>query len=163
MYDLSFSNGANLKWSNSQIEHFSNGAILKWSTSQMQHFGVATLCHISRFQEQRNMACDVLMNDSYIIDRKAYTALSCIQKIQEIQKSRWQKMKGNKYKNKCRKARLKPPAELTGKAVSRGHHLSGPMLVTAKIHPILLSKNKSCRFEIYALVLVVKWTNSYII
>ena len=55
----------------------------------------------------------------------------------------------------------KPPAELTSKAVSRGHHLSGPMLVTAKIHPILLSKNKSCRFEIYALV--VKWTNSYII
>ena len=55
----------------------------------------------------------------------------------------------------------KPPAELTGKAVSRGHHLSGPMLVTAKIHPILLSKNKSCRFEIYALA--VKWTNSYII
>ena len=55
----------------------------------------------------------------------------------------------------------KPPAELTGKAVSRGHHLSGPMLVTAKIHPILLSKNKSCRFEVYALV--VKWTNSYII
>ena len=26
----------------------------------MQHFGVATLCHISRSQEQRNMACDVL-------------------------------------------------------------------------------------------------------
>ena len=26
-----FSNGAFLKWSNSQIEHFSNGAILKWS------------------------------------------------------------------------------------------------------------------------------------
>ena len=26
----------------------------------MQHFGVATLCHISRSQEQRNMACNVL-------------------------------------------------------------------------------------------------------
>ena len=48
----------------------------------------------------------IVMNDSYIIDRKVYTALSCIQKIQEIQKSRWQKIKGNKYKNKCRKARL---------------------------------------------------------
>ena len=42
------------------MEQFSNGAILKWSKSQMQHFGVATLCHISRSQEQRNMACDVL-------------------------------------------------------------------------------------------------------
>ena len=37
----------------------------------------------------------IVMNDSYIIDRKVYTALSCIQKIQEIQKSRWQKIKGN--------------------------------------------------------------------
>ena len=27
----------------------------------MEHFGVATLCHISRSQEQRNMACDVLL------------------------------------------------------------------------------------------------------
>ena len=27
----------------------------------MEHFGVATLCHISRSQEQRNMACDVLI------------------------------------------------------------------------------------------------------
>ena len=27
----------------------------------MEHFGVATLCHISRSQEQRNMACDVLV------------------------------------------------------------------------------------------------------
>ena len=26
----------------------------------MERFGVATLCHISRSQEQRNMACDVL-------------------------------------------------------------------------------------------------------
>ena len=26
----------------------------------MEHFGVATLCHISRSQEQRNMACNVL-------------------------------------------------------------------------------------------------------
>ena len=33
-----FSNGAILKWSNSQIEHFSNGAILKWSNSQMEQF-----------------------------------------------------------------------------------------------------------------------------
>ena len=42
------------------MEQFSNRAFLKWSNSQMQHFGVATLCHISRSQEQRNMACDVL-------------------------------------------------------------------------------------------------------
>ena len=27
----------------------------------MEHFGVATLCNISRYQEQRNMACDVLL------------------------------------------------------------------------------------------------------
>ena len=26
----------------------------------MEHFWVATLCHISRSQEQKNMACDVL-------------------------------------------------------------------------------------------------------
>ena len=45
----------------SQMEHFSNRAFLKWSNSQMEHFGVATLCHISRSQEQRNMACDVLV------------------------------------------------------------------------------------------------------
>ena len=56
-----FSNGAILKWNNFQIDHFSNGAILTWSNSQMQHFGVATLCHISRSQEQRNMACNVLL------------------------------------------------------------------------------------------------------
>ena len=43
------------------MERFSNGAILKWSNSQMEHFGLATLCHISRSQEQRNMACDVLL------------------------------------------------------------------------------------------------------
>jgi len=55
-----FSNGAILKWSDSQMERFSNGAILKWSNYQMERFGVATLCHISRSQEQRNMACDVL-------------------------------------------------------------------------------------------------------
>ena len=74
MYDLSsssflkssisqkeqFSNGAILKWSISQMEQFSNRTFLKWSNSQMEHFGVATLCHISRSQEQRNMACDVL-------------------------------------------------------------------------------------------------------
>ena len=42
------------------MEQFSNRAFLKWSNSQMQHFGVATVCHISRSQEQRNMACDVL-------------------------------------------------------------------------------------------------------
>ena len=59
-----FSNGAILKWSDSQMERFSNGAILKWSNSQMERFGVATLCHISRSQEQRNMACDVLSNFS---------------------------------------------------------------------------------------------------
>ena len=33
-----FSNGAFLKWSNSQMERFSNGAILKWSNSQMEQF-----------------------------------------------------------------------------------------------------------------------------
>ena len=33
-----FSNGAILKWSNSQMERFSNGAILKWSDSQMEQF-----------------------------------------------------------------------------------------------------------------------------
>ena len=33
-----FSNGAFLKWSNSQMERFSNGAILKWSDSQMEQF-----------------------------------------------------------------------------------------------------------------------------
>ena len=33
-----FSNGAILKWSNSQMEQFSNGAILKWSDSQMEQF-----------------------------------------------------------------------------------------------------------------------------
>ena len=74
MYDLSsssflkssisqkeqFSNGAILKWSISRMEQFSNQTFLKWSNSQMEHFGVATLCHISRPQEQRNMACDVL-------------------------------------------------------------------------------------------------------
>ena len=59
-----FSNGAILKWSDSQMERFSNGAILKWSNSQMERFGVATLCHISRSQEQRNMACNVLTPSS---------------------------------------------------------------------------------------------------
>ena len=33
-----FSNGAILKWSDSQMERFSNGAILKWSNSQMEQF-----------------------------------------------------------------------------------------------------------------------------
>ena len=33
-----FSNGAILKWSNSQMEQFSNGAILKSNISQMEHF-----------------------------------------------------------------------------------------------------------------------------
>ena len=55
-----FSNRTFLKWSISQMEQFSNRTFLKWSNSQMEHFGVATLCHISRSQEQRNMACDVL-------------------------------------------------------------------------------------------------------
>ena len=68
-----FSNGAILKWSDSQMERFSNGAILKWSNSQMERFGVATLCHISRSQEQRNMACDVLtcrvLNQNHLCTR----------------------------------------------------------------------------------------------
>ena len=55
-----FSNRTFLKWSISQMEQFSNRTFLKWSNSQMEHFWVATLCHISRSQEQRNMACDVL-------------------------------------------------------------------------------------------------------
>ena len=38
-----FSNGAILKWSNSQIEHFSNGAILKWSNSQIEHFSKSAI------------------------------------------------------------------------------------------------------------------------
>ena len=40
---------------------FSNRTFLKWCNSQMEHFGVATLCHISRSQEQRNVACVVLV------------------------------------------------------------------------------------------------------
>ena len=56
-----FSNGAILKSNISQMEQFPNEAILKSSNSQMNHFGVATLCHISRSHEQRNMACDVLI------------------------------------------------------------------------------------------------------
>ena len=63
-----FSNGAILKWSDSQMERFSNGAILKWSNSQLERFGVATLCHISRSQEQRNMACDVLPEIGSVMD-----------------------------------------------------------------------------------------------
>ena len=62
-----FSNGAFLKWSISQMEQFSNRTFLKWSNSQMEHFGVATLCHISRSQEQRNMACDVLNDETLIV------------------------------------------------------------------------------------------------
>ena len=58
-----FSNRTFLKWSISQMEQFSNRTFLKWSNSQMEHFGVATLCHISRSQEHRNMACDVLKNN----------------------------------------------------------------------------------------------------
>ena len=57
------SNRTFLKWSISQMEQFSNRTFLKWSNSQMEHFGLATLCHISRSQEQRNMACDVLPLD----------------------------------------------------------------------------------------------------
>ena len=45
------------------MKQFSNRTFLKWSNSQMEHFGVATLCHISRSQEQRNVACDVLAHD----------------------------------------------------------------------------------------------------
>ena len=59
-----FSNSTFLKWSISQMKHFSNRTFLKWSNSQMEHFGLATLCHISRSQEQRNMACDVLLKAS---------------------------------------------------------------------------------------------------
>ena len=42
-----FSNGAILKWSDSQMEQFSNGAILKSRISQMEQFSNAAFwgCH----------------------------------------------------------------------------------------------------------------------
>ena len=68
-----------LKSSISQMEQFSNRTFLKWSNSQMEHFGVATLCHISRSQEQRNIACDVLVADRTKLDisRGLYGRVFC--------------------------------------------------------------------------------------
>ena len=96
----------------------------------------------------------IVMNDSYIINRKAYTALFCIGNTEKhMTKDRGQQIQIQIQKStslgRLKIEGYKPPAELTGKAVSRGHHLSGPMLVTAKIHPILLSKNTFCRFQKY--------------
>ena len=45
----------------------------------MEHFGVATLCHISRSQEQRNMACDVLVRCAF---GNVYPRLICHELVQ---------------------------------------------------------------------------------
>ena len=48
-----FSNGAFLKWSNSQMERFSNGAILKWSNSQMERFSNGAILKWSNSQMEQ--------------------------------------------------------------------------------------------------------------
>ena len=52
----------------------------------MERFGVATLCHISRSQEQRNMACDVLEVGCSLAER--LQSLIWIQKFGQLERGR---------------------------------------------------------------------------
>ena len=50
----------------------------------MERFGVATLCHISRSQEQRNMACDVLLVNTKSKNRTGSEVVLVDAEVQDV-------------------------------------------------------------------------------